>query len=97
MRARNSQAVRERALGGMNTSSISVRLRRTVVEERYVSVPVTEVVLQDHEDGSLRLDGRKVFEEAVRLGADDQDWLQEDRTVEIHPIQQPPPGLGSNQ
>jgi hypothetical protein len=80
----------------MNTYSISVRLRRTVVEERYVSVPVTEAVLQDQpdEDGSLRLDGQKVFEEALRLGADEQDWLPEDRTVEVHPIQQPPPGVG---
>ncbi|HEX3785491.1 MAG TPA: hypothetical protein VHX38_38055 [Pseudonocardiaceae bacterium] len=75
--------------------SISVRLRRTTVEERYVSVPVTDAVLRDEpdEDDTTRLDGKKVFAAAIELGADDTDWLPENQEIVVHPIQQPPPGL----
>jgi hypothetical protein len=81
----------------VKTYSISVRLRRTTAEERHVSVPVTDAVMQDEadEDGSFRLDGRKVFEAALQLGANDADWVPEEQHVEIHPVQKPPDEVSS--
>ncbi|EPD68820.1 hypothetical protein [Streptomyces sp. HGB0020] len=76
----------------MATYSVSVRLRRTVVEERYVSVPITEALLQSDpdEDGARRLDPDKLVAAAIRLGQDDADWRPEGREVTMHPIQKAP-------
>ena len=76
----------------MATYSISVRLRRTTVEERYVSVPVTDAVMrtQPDEDGAYHLDGEKVLAAAIELGQDDTGWLPEDRQLTVHPIQKNP-------
>jgi len=68
--------------------SVSVRVRRTVIEEVHVLVPVTDsVVTDDH------LDGAKIFAEAVRIGREEtHGWRREgEPTVEIHPLQTPPP------
>ena len=75
----------------MENYSISVRLQRTTVEEAYVAVPVTRAVMQDEpgEDGSYRLDGKKIFAAAVELGGA-ADWLPEDQQVVVHPIQKAP-------
>lgn len=70
------------------TYSIVVRVRRTIVEEVHVWVPVTQdVVTDDHVDGS------KVFAAAVQIGATGvHRWRAEgDPVVEIHPVQTPPP------
>ena len=72
------------------TFSIAVRIRRTIVEEIHVRVPVTgAVVTDDH------VDGAKIFAEAVRLGREvEQPWRREgDAVVEVHPLQTPPPDL----
>lgn len=68
--------------------SITVRIRRTVVEEVHVLVPVTDdVVTDDH------IDGAKVFAAAVELGRTQPlAWRREgEPIVEVHPIQTPPP------
>lgn len=70
------------------TYSIVVRVRRTIIEEVHVWVPVTEgVVTDDH------VDGAKVFAEAVRIGATgDHRWRREgEPVIEVHPEQTPPP------
>jgi hypothetical protein len=75
--------------------SISVRLRRTVHEEAFVSVPVTAEVMRPEpdEDGRYRLDTEKLFAEAVRMGIEGGDWQVEATEVEVHPIQMAPPGV----
>lgn len=68
--------------------SIMVRIRRTVVEEIHVRVPVTEdVVTDDH------VDGAKVFAAAVELGKTAElAWRREgEPSVEVHPLQTTPP------
>lgn len=74
------------------THSISMRLRRTTVEERYVRVPVTDAVMRRDPsgDGSARLDVNSVLETAVRMGGDDDGWIREERYVEAHPVQKAP-------
>ena len=70
------------------TYSIAVRIRRTVIEEVHVSVPVTdEVVTDDH------LDGAKIFVEALKIGATGTHrWRAEgEPEIIIHPLQTPPP------
>jgi hypothetical protein len=76
----------------MATYSVSFRLRRTVVEERYVSVPITDAVMQadPDEDGAYRVDMGKLVAAAIQLGQDDADWLPEEREVTLHPIQKAP-------
>jgi len=73
------------------TYSISFRLRRTTHEDAFVSVPVTDEVLQEKPDeqGHRRLDAEKVMQAAIRLGAiPDIRWRVEGKaSVEIHPIQ----------
>jgi len=73
--------------------SISVRLRRTIVEEVHVRVPVTQAVMGDDD----HLDGGKVFAAAVRIGqVEDQRWRVEgEPAVELHPMQTPPPEYDS--
>ncbi|MEQ1873849.1 MAG: hypothetical protein ABL953_08990 [Ilumatobacteraceae bacterium] len=73
------------------THSISVRLQRTIVEEGYVSVPVTEDLLQPEADaeGQRFLDGEKVFAAAVLIEPSN-GWLPEGSQVGIHPIQKAP-------
>ena len=69
--------------------SIAVRIRRTVVEEVHVLVPITDgVVTDDH------VDPDKLFAEAIRIGRESaQEWRPDgEPLVEIHPLQTPPPG-----
>lgn len=75
------------------THSISVRLQRTILEEGYVSVPVTEDLLQPAEaDGTRFLDGAKVFAAALLLEPAN-GWLPESSAVEVHAIQKAPDDL----
>jgi hypothetical protein len=80
----------------MTSHSISVRLQRTTVEESYVSVPVTDAVMQEEptEDGSYRLDTDKLFAAAIELG-NGADWLPEDQQVVLHPVQKAPDNMSS--
>jgi hypothetical protein len=70
--------------------SVVVRLRRTIVEEIHVSVPITDAVVTDD-----HLDGAKIFAAAVVLGQTaPQPWRRDgDARVEVHPMQTPPPEL----
>lgn len=74
--------------------SVSVRIRRTILEEAHVLVlvPVTDAVVTDD-----HLDGAKIFAAAVQIGHDDAHvWRREGSpTVEIHPLQTPPPHLAA--
>lgn len=76
----------------MNNYSISVRLQRTTTEECYVSVPVTDALMQDETDTDdmQRLDGEKVLAAAVQLGKEATDWLPEAQTISVHPVQKAP-------
>lgn len=73
------------------TYSICFRLRRTNHEEAFVSVPVTEEILEDNPDehGHRELDAEKLMQAAIRLGADpDTRWRVEGKPiVEVHPVQ----------
>ena len=74
------------------TYSVGLRLRRIICEDGYVGVPVTDRVIRQEPDGSGRLDGQAVFEEAVRLGQDPRvEWRLESSTIQIHPVQGPRP------
>lgn len=77
--------------------SIIFRLRRITIEEAFVSVPVTEEVMQPELDerGYSHLDVDKLTKMAVSLGHQPEtQWTLESKpTVEPHPIQTPPPRL----
>jgi hypothetical protein len=76
------------------TSSVSICLQRTTLEEAFVSVPVTAdlIVLQPDETG--RLDVPKLWERAMVMGQNsDVVWRIESQQVKAHPIQKPPPGV----
>lgn len=77
------------------TYSISVRLRRTITEEAFVSVPVNSEVIDPvpDQDGSHHIDGKKLTEVAVRMGTDSGvQWVAEGQShVEVHPVQTRPP------
>jgi hypothetical protein len=70
--------------------SVSVRIRRTIVEEIHVKVPVTDAVVTDE-----HLDGKKIFAAAVVIGETEElAWRREgEPVVEVHPLQTPPPGV----
>lgn len=76
----------------MSAFSVSVRVRRVTTEEGYVSVPVTDAVLQDepHPDGTRHLDGGKVMAEAVRRAAELARWNFEEQQITLHPVQKAP-------
>jgi hypothetical protein len=68
--------------------SIRLRLRRTIIQDAYVSVPVTDAVTRQDEDGEWRVDGEAVFAAGVELGNDARvEWKTEEETTEAHPMQ----------
>jgi hypothetical protein len=76
------------------TYSVSVRLRRTTIEEAFVSVPITTDMWKAPDDqGRVSLDGEKVMAEALNIGSDPETvWtLEEQPKIEHHPIQKAPP------
>jgi len=74
------------------TYSISLRLRRTTVEDGYVSVPLTSAITKLADDGTSRIDTDAFVQEAMRLSEDPRvEWRVEKVTTEGHPIQQPRP------
>jgi hypothetical protein len=77
------------------TYSIIVRFQRTVMEEAFVGVPLNAEVVDPtpDESGQRHVDGKKVMEVAVRMGADPNTrWAVEgEPTIEPHPIESPPP------
>jgi hypothetical protein len=81
-------------VGENKTYSISFRLRRTTHEDAFVSVPVTDAVMQDtpDEQGHRRLDVDKLSRAAISLASDSKiRWRPEgDPILELHPIQVAP-------
>ena len=76
-----------------NTLSISVRLRRRHTEATFVSVPITEEVLRQDEEGEGRkLDVDKIIEAALQLGKlESTEWEPEEETeIQLHPMQMAP-------
>jgi hypothetical protein len=72
--------------------SISYRLRRTTTEFAFVSVPVTADLLNKQPDGTGRLDGNRVVQRAIEMGqAPGVEWTLEERQIQPHPVQMPPP------
>ncbi len=85
-------------LRGMSHSEgqtcIRLRLRRVVVEDAYVAVPLTAEIMRDEPepDGSHRLDFDRFAQAAVALsGNAGVDWRAEERTTQVHPTQGPVP------
>ncbi len=78
-----------------NTYSICIRLRRTVIEDAFVRVPLTDDIMEPipEAEGQSHVDPEKVMRAAVRLGSDfSTQWIAEDQPlVEPHPIQKAPP------
>jgi hypothetical protein len=79
--------------------SISIRVKRTTIEYSYIKVPVATNVMQTTETGDLlkdengykRVDGKKVFDEALRLArSSSHTWYPEDQRIEAHPVQKAP-------
>jgi hypothetical protein len=77
----------------LSSYSISVRLCRITTEEAYVSVPVTEALMQSEPDadGAFHLDDAKVVAEAVAMGSRLSSWQVEEQDIQPHPIQKAPP------
>jgi len=73
---------------------IVLRLRRTVIEDAYVAVPMTSTIMRSEPepDGSFRIDFEAFVREAVRLSTDERvEWAVESDSVQPHPTQQPIP------
>jgi hypothetical protein len=76
----------------MSTYSIALRMRRTIYEDAYIAVPVTDAVVKKKEDGSLGVDPAALMAEGIRISRDDRvEWQVESTKTEPHPIQQAPP------
>ena len=74
------------------TYSIALRLRRVTFEDAYVSVLVTDAIMQKKEDGSFGLDVDAFIAEAMRMGSDPRvEWKIESTEIEPHPVQGPKP------
>lgn len=74
------------------TYSIALRLRRTIYEDAYVAVPVTDAIVKPKEDGTYGLDFEAFVAEAIRLSGDPRvEWKIETTEVNAHPIQGPKP------
>ena len=76
---------------------VVMRLRRVIVEDAYVGVPVTEAIMkpEPEPDGTYRIDFDAFKREAIRLSADaNVDWRREtdvETRTDIHPMQGPVP------
>jgi len=74
------------------TADVSFRVRRTTTEYTFVGVPVNGEVMIEQPDGTGRLDVKKMTQLAIEMArAADTKWYEEDRRIEIHPIQTPRP------
>ena len=74
------------------TYSILLHVRRIIHEDAYVSVPVTDAIMMQKEDGTFGLDTEAFIAEAIRISTDPRvEWRQESSITEPHPTQQPLP------
>lgn len=73
--------------------SVSFRLQRTTIEFAFVSVPVSDDLMIEQPDGTGRIDVDKMVQRAIEMGhATDVAWQPEERQIQPHSIQTPPPG-----
>ena len=74
------------------THSIALHLRRTIHEDAFVAVPVTNAILQRNEDGTTSIDFEAFVAEAIRVSqSEGVDWQVEESKIEPHPVQCPLP------
>jgi len=77
---------------GGKTYSITLRMRRTIVQDGHVSVPLTDLITKQPEDGTHRIDTDALTREAIRLSEDPRvDWRIESSTTDCHTWQQARP------
>jgi hypothetical protein len=75
------------------STSIMLHIRRTIVEDAFVAVPVTGAIMMENADGTASLDWDAFVAEALRIGSDQQvEWKIELSQMEPHPAQVPLPG-----
>jgi hypothetical protein len=75
-------------------TTILLHVRRTRVEDAYVSVPVTDAVLRAEADaeGNRRIDVEAFVREGVAIaGNPTVEWRVEEERTEMHPVQKPLP------
>lgn len=72
-------------------TAIAVRVRRTLVEEIHVIVPVTDDVMDLSDPNQPTLDVKGVFNKACNMARAAGDWRWESETIEPHPLQTPMP------
>lgn len=73
-------------------ASVALRLRRTVYEDAYVAVPVTDAVMKKKADGTFGIDFDALAAEAIRIGKDPRvEWKVESSEITAHPTQKPRP------
>jgi hypothetical protein len=76
----------------MKTTSIALRLRRTIHEDAYIAVPLTAAVIKRDKNGEEGLDVEALLAEGLRMAKDARvEWRVEETTNEIHPMQGPRP------
>ncbi len=74
------------------TFSIALRLRRTIHEDAYVAVPVTDALIKINDAGEGEIDFELFVAEAIRIGSDARvEWKIESTSMEAHPVQGPTP------
>lgn len=74
--------------------SIQLRVKRTTIEDAYVSVPVTQEIMkpQPDEKGNYSIDFDAFVKKGVELAANSQvDWKVEKVNTAAHDVQQPLP------
>lgn len=75
----------------MKVTAIAVRVRRTLVEEIHVFVPVTDEVMDLTDPEKPTFSAQAVFDKACEMASETGDWRWESETVEVHPLQTPIP------
>jgi hypothetical protein len=81
------------------TYSISIRVKRTIVDCGYVSVPVANAIMRTGENGNVaqdekghaHIDPEKLTLQAIAWAREPSvKWFRESEQIEPHPIQKPP-------
>lgn len=74
------------------TYSIMLRIRRVIEEDAYISVPVSDKIMELAADGTYRVNFEAFVTEAMRLSEHPQvEWQVETVQKDVHPMQMPKP------
>lgn len=74
--------------------SVQLRVKRTTIEDAYISVPVTQDIMKPQPDdkGNYSIDFDAFVKKGVELAANSQvDWKVEQVSTVAHDVQQPLP------